>query len=529
MIRFVSYQVFAIVLAAPWLSPRAQAANNDAPQDEPPPVPAIDPHAPPEGRFADHWAEIYMAGQKVGYAHSTMTRKKDRIHTGLDMTMRLGRVDAPVELTMSERTVETVEGDPRRFESSMLMAATKMAVKGEIKDGKVTLTKSQFGMEMSTTYDFPTGALMTWGGFRESLIRGFEPGTEYVLDMYNAQFRPDGAIKARTRIGDWEQFTHGGRELRGQKVTTVLATPMGDMEMVSWVDAGGSPIKSVMPMQGMELQIITCDEKTALSKFLPPEIFMATAIKANRRIDRANAQRITYRIRASKSGIDLGDLPETSSQKVGNPREDGSIDVTVSRLSHEPSTGKVSRRPVEDVSAYLDGNLMINTADAKLIELAKKAGADETEPYALGDKLRRFVTDYVTAKNLNIGFATASEVCRTREGDCSEHAVLLAALGRLNGLPSRVAVGLAYVPVFGDKSDIFGYHMWTQFLIDGRWVDFDAALRESDCSPIRITFATSSLKNTGMADLSLPLLSKIGAIDLEILDVEPQASRNATE
>ena len=97
-----------------------------------------------------------------------------------------------------------------------------------------------------------------------------------------------------------------------------------------------------------------------------------------------------------------------------------------------------------------------------------------------------------------------------------------AALGRINGLPSRVVTGLAYVPFFGRKDDIFGYHLWTQFLIDGEWVDYDAALRESDCSPIRIAFAVSSLRSAGMADLSLPLLNRIGAIELDVVKIEPK-------
>ena len=107
-----------------------------------------------------------------------------------------------------------------------------------------------------------------------------------------------------------------------------------------------------------------------------------------------------------------------------------------------------------------------------------------------------------------------------RQGDCSEHAVLLAAFGRINGFPSRVIVGLAYVPRLGGRNDVFGYHMWTQFMIGGEWIDLDAALRETDCSPTRIAFATSSLHNAGMADLSLPLLSRIGGIDIDILEIE---------
>ena len=98
--------------------------------------------------------------------------------------------------------------------------------------------------------------------------------------------------------------------------------------------------------------------------------------------------------------------------------------------------------------------------------------------------------------------------------------MLLAALGRIKGLPSRVAAGVAYVPLFGKQEDIFGYHMWTQFHINGEWIDVDAALRETVCSPARIVFAISSLKNAGLADLSLPLITKIGAIDIDILEID---------
>jgi transglutaminase-like putative cysteine protease len=196
------------------------------------------------------------------------------------------------------------------------------------------------------------------------------------------------------------------------------------------------------------------------------------------------------------------------------------VEVIVTRQSRDKGSVERGSLKSDELAEYLEGNLMINTDDPALIALARKAAAGETEAYALGDRLRRFVSEYVDAKTLSIGFATASEVCRTKEGDCSEHGVLLAALGRLNNLPSRVVVGLAYVPFFGGRSDIFGYHMWTQFYIDGQWVDFDAALRESECSPTRIAFAVSSLQSAGLADLSLPMLSKIGAIDIDILDVE---------
>ncbi|UCE58299.1 MAG: transglutaminase domain-containing protein [Phycisphaerales bacterium] len=479
----------------------------------------INPLDPPAGRFSDEWAEIYLAGMKIGYAHSTVGRKGELIHSSSTMNMQIGRVDQPVKLSIIERAVEAVDGTPVSFETVQDLSVMKTSTKGTVKDGKVTIVTSQYGMEQTQTYDYPAGAMLkTWGMFRESLLRGFEPGTEYELALYEPAFSVNGTVKTITTIGDWEEFEHKGQKRRGIKATVTMQSPAGELTMVSWVGKNGIPIKAKMPAAGLgDLEILATDQATAMADFMPPELFMTTVVKVNKSIDAERANRIRYRVVAKNGDVDLSTLPSSGMQSVGKVA-DGAAEVVVTRQIHKPQSK--AKPPKSDVSEYLDGNLMINIDDPQLIALSKRAGGGLTEPFALADRLRRFVTEYVQTKSLNVGFGTASEVCRTKEGDCTEHGVLLAALGRLNGLPSRVAVGLAYLRQFGGQRDVFGYHMWTQFWIDGRWVDFDAALRESECSPTRIAFATSSLKNSGLADLSLPLISAIGGINIEIHEVE---------
>ena len=481
---------------------------------------SIDPNQPPQGRFSDEWGEVYMSGAKVGYSHSTMAREGNLIHTGTTVVMEIARERQKLALRTEERTTETLAGVPLSFESTMDMSMMKTALRGTVKDGKVTIVQAQFGMEQTQTFDYPPGALMTWGSFRESLLRGFRPGTEYVLSIYAPQLRLDDAVTATTTVGKAEEFEHRNKRLRGQRVTVVMESPMGSMELISWMDQEGRSLKALLPVPGLgNLELITADQATALAEFVPPEVFLTTVIEAKRKIDPKSAHWIKYRIIARNGEVDLGELPATDMQTLGE-RTERSAEVVVTRQTHRVVGGDGGPKPHAELAEYLDGNLMINVEDPNLVELAKRAADGEAEPFALGDKLRRFVTDYVTTKSLSVGFATASEVSRTKEGDCSEHAVLLAALGRLNRLPARLVVGVVYLPRLGGRQGVFGYHMWTQFFIDGRWIDFDAALRESECSPSRIAFATSSLKNTGLADLSLPLLSKIGGIDIEILEVD---------
>ena len=70
----------------------------------------------------------------------------------------------------------------------------------------------------------------------------------------------------------------------------------------------------------------------------------------------------------------------------------------------------------------------------------------------------------------------ASVVAERRKGDCSEHAVLTAALARLQGIPARVVLGVALVSD-GKHHGAFG-HAWAETLEDGKWRVADAALFE---------------------------------------------------
>jgi hypothetical protein len=76
---------------------------------------------------------------------------------------------------------------------------------------------------------------------------------------------------------------------------------------------------------------------------------------------------------------------------------------------------------------------------------------------------------------LGRGFDIASVVARRREGDCTEFAVLTAALARATRVPARVVLGLALISSSKGTYSSYG-HAWTEVLEDGRWVVADAAL-----------------------------------------------------
>jgi transglutaminase-like putative cysteine protease len=168
-----------------------------------------------------------------------------------------------------------------------------------------------------------------------------------------------------------------------------------------------------------------------------------------------------------------------------------------------------------DLKPFLSASVYLDTDDLLIQKLAKKGKGKAKTPQEVAKKLTKFVFRYMTNKNYGVGFATASEVARNKEGDCTEHSMLLASLGRALGIPTRVATGLVYADEFEGKKDVLVYHMWTQFYLDDEWVNLDAALGLVKCPADRITFTVDSMQEDTM-DSVIPVMELINNLKVRV-------------
>ena len=112
----------------------------------------------------------------------------------------------------------------------------------------------------------------------------------------------------------------------------------------------------------------------------------------------------------------------------------------------------------------------------------------------VGAKIEAFIANYITEPSYIHSFSFASTVAKSRSGDCTEYAVLSAALARALAIPARVVVGTIIVDD-GSTVEAIG-HAWNEFWFDGRWWRIDAAMYGAESAK---TFYLPShiLKNEG--------------------------------
>ena len=188
--------------------------------------------------------------------------------------------------------------------------------------------------------------------------------------------------------------------------------------------------------------------------------------------------------------------------------------ITVVALRGDQPTRETSDDP--PTAEDLRSNNLIQSDDEVIVAMARQGSRDTADPWTLACALERQVRDTVRNTNFSQAMSSAADVARSREGDCTEHAVLLAALCRARKIPARVAVGLVYYRQAGG----FAYHMWNEVWIRDRWVALDATLGAGGIGAAHLKITDSSLAGTSSFSALLPVLQVLGDLELRILAVE---------
>ncbi|MDR2761803.1 MAG: transglutaminase-like domain-containing protein [Planctomycetaceae bacterium] len=182
----------------------------------------------------------------------------------------------------------------------------------------------------------------------------------------------------------------------------------------------------------------------------------------------------------------------------------------------------------EVLGEYLMSGSLINLDDSRLEVLLSKARLEGLSVWRKVLELERLVYGSIRSSSSSVGFASSSEVLRAGRGDCTEFAVLLAALCRKIGIPSRVVVGLVYVEDLGDdeskSSDGNGiraggkmvFHLWNEAYVDGIWRPIDSMYGHGGADAARIKIADDSLKNDSISVICRTILTTIGQLEIKI-------------
>jgi hypothetical protein len=468
----------------------------------------------------DLWYVVQMQGQRAGWMHTSEKSTGDTITTASEMNLKIKRGTQTVEIAISSEFVETKGGKPVSGKSSMTMAKVPTTSSYVFKDGEVEVTAGSGAAKTTVMQPLPEGSWLTPAAAGEYLTKRLEAGAQEIVVRSLDITSGIRAVTSTQKVLERTSVEALGKTVPAIKWATTSDIQPG-IESIDYVDEQGVAIRTEIDLGGIKMAILLADKELAMSEVDAPELMNSTLVAPKGKIEEPRTLRKASYILSVPSGS-IGDIP------AGGPQSVVRIDERSLRLVVDLDKAAAAAPEDEGRLEYRKPSQMINSEDEVVARLTKEAleGVKADDHAARADALRRSVYKHIKQKNFGVGFASAAEVARTCSGDCSEHAALLTAMLRNAGYAARTASGLIYADQFAGREGIFGYHMWSQVLLDQdgvkRWVDLDGTIppgREfgpGGFDATHITIAVSSLADGDSINGLVTLAPLLGRLEITI-------------
>jgi hypothetical protein len=479
------------------------------------------------------WDAAYLGDGKAGYIH-TIAKEIDQdgkklVHTTIELRLTVKRFSDTIQMSMDTGTIETADGKVTGvFMKQFLGKQQQLQI-----DGTVTGKQIQLTLNGNTPLKPAPWNPDVLGLYKQQIVfrdRNIKAGDSFTY----LSFEPSINLVLKTEVlvkGFREVETKGGRDKK--KLLLVETIPekvdfkRGDKVdkiqlpvVLAWLDDKLEPVKSEVEVPGLGPIIMY---RMSKEKALAPgpvaqltDIGISQLVRLkNRILNPYDTSAAVYRITIRNDDNVATTFSRDDRQQVKNV-QGNTFDLHVK--ASKGLTGEAAEK--EPAAEFLQSSYFINSADAKVKELARKAVGAETDPWKKALRIERWVHDNMKVTAYE-ALATADHVARTLEGDCTEYSMLTAAMCRAEGVPSRTAIGLIYAePTDAKRVPCFAFHMWTEVWISGRWIPIDATLGKGYVGATHLKITDHSWHDERTMTPIFPVIRVVGRVNIEVLSAE---------
>jgi len=469
------------------------------------------------GQTGEVWMACYINEGRIGYTHLIVEPVNEDGRACLRWTyedqLTLRRFDAETVVRTRLTSLETREGELLSFRSEMNTGPGTTTTEGRCKDGRLVVREATQGkvQERTLEWDRQTGSYFAdHFSLRRKPMR---PGESRRLQALMPVTNQVGEIQLQAETLEATALAGDTQTLLRISVTTDLGP--AQLKSVVWTDEQGRPLKVKDLQLGMEAFATTREDALQQATGGSFDLGFDTIVRVDRPLPSPHrTRRIVYRAQLKEG--DVKSLFATGTSQTVRPLDDGTVEVTVQAVRPDQPPKAADQPQDAPTDADRQPSTLLQSDDAAVVQMAQAVAAGESDSWTVACALEQHVKKTIRLKNYTTAMATAAEVAQSLQGDCTEHAMLLAALSRARQIPARVAIGLVYYPAARG----FAYHMWTEVWIKDRWIPLDATLGLGGIGGAHLKFTHSSMQGTAAYAELFPVVQALGRLELEIVSVE---------
>jgi len=462
-----------------------------------------------QDRTHTEWQVMVIDGNRVGYGTTEFQQRGEVWYVKQKAQMKFKRYGETIDLESELRTEELSDGTLRSFRFELRNRPHNPTVaEGTVKGTTVDLTTTINGRISQQQFNvLPKLKSPLWQE-RMFLQERMKPGMLLSFDSWAPELSKPNKLRYRVDGERGTEMFDGTRTNLFKVHVENSVAP--SLRVRGYVDREGHWLKTETEMFGIVLETYTVPETEALKSIAGAELDLALAnvILVRGLQNPHKLHEATYRIHLEE-GNPADYFPEGPTQSVESV-DAHTILLTVRRID-PPEPTVISRKADQK---YLKANQFLQANDYEITRLARQSAAGIADPVRQAVNMEKTVFDKIRNKSFSSAMASAAEVAKSLEGDCTEHAMLLAAMLRAGRLPSRVCSGFVY----SETLNGFAGHMWTEVWLRDRWYPLDATLGLGGVGAGHLKISDSALDENAPAPIVsfLPMLEMLGQMTIEV-------------
>jgi ribosomal protein L31 len=441
---------------------------------------------------SEDWMGIYINNAKIGYVYSRQEIKGNTYRFTQKSTMKLELLGSDEEFATN--LVAVTDRDLNLEEFTFDISSRKHTFYAEGKrEGEVIKVKIETAGRTETKEIKAKDALISPALASWVAAQSPKPGDKLNVTVFEPTLLK--TLPVSIKVIAPETLTVNGERIPVLK----METRMMGLKSEAWVDSTGSSVKEI---QQPGIVMIRESREKALEEVSGAAKLDLLSFFAVRPDSAIQNPRELKELKLKVKGLSADEELSISSSTQKAKKINGGVEFTIT----SPDTSKIKRSsmPMSEPCEFLSSSFYIQTEDPQIKRTSSRIVGDETDAMSAALKLVNWVYRNLR-KRATASVPSAVEVLETREGDCNEHAILLAALGRAAGIPTKINVGLVYL------NGAFYYHAWNSFFIGGTWVPADATFGQLPADPTHVQL------HEGELDEQARVLSVVGEIEIDVI------------
>jgi Transglutaminase-like superfamily len=440
----------------------------------------------------DTWMNIFQSERKIGFSHTRFYEDTTGYRLTEAVQMRINTMGMVQDINLDSQSRLNPDFTLQELDFEISSGRFRFRVRGAVGGNTLQVTTESAGS--SRRLDIPLkGKTYLFNSIMGAVASTeLRPGDKYVFNIFDPASMGQAEVIAQV-IG--QELI----DIRGfNRPATKVSLNFKGVSQLAWIGKEGDIVKE----KGLlGISLVKTDRSHALDGLAvesSQDLTKIASVATNVLLEKVEALKV---LKVRIQGIPSGNL-----QLHGGRQTFSGNVLTVEK--EELSNLAAELRP-DNLGAlekiFLKPDPFVQSDDRRIQDLVREIlqDAPAAPPLTRARKLLDWVHTHIEKRPV-LSLPDALSTLENRVGDCNEHAVLLAAMARAAGIPTRIESGLVYL------KGRFYYHAWNLIYL-GKWITADALFGQlpADVSHLRFT--------TGSTEQQLDLMGIISRVQLTVI------------